>query len=299
MKSYTGAIKKFWRTSIDNGDAERIKSQTKPAGITEKDDIPYIDDGDTYHLLDVYYPEGSEDKKLPCIMDIHGGGWMYGTKIINKYYCMVLASRGYTVININYRLSPEATIKDQIDDCFAAMRFLMNNYKDYPIDIDKLYLTGDSAGGHLTLLTMGIMNNPKYRTLCKMDDIEIPVKAVCLTSPVCDMNDKNYAFKACIDGSVSAAKYPLEVYKYLNFSDIFTGNYPPAFITQAKIDLVKGETKKIRRMFDEAHVEYEFYECPIAKYGDELLAHTYYVTDPFIEPCVDVIDKMLDFFARH
>lgn len=47
--------------------------------MTVKKDIPYISDGNKYHLLDIYYPENAAEK-LPVIIDIHGGGLMYAEK---------------------------------------------------------------------------------------------------------------------------------------------------------------------------------------------------------------------------
>ena len=71
-------------------DAKRIASQTEPEGLVKILDIPYIDDGEKAHLLDIYYPEGTTEK-LPVIIDIHGGGWMYGYLEITKKFCLKLA----------------------------------------------------------------------------------------------------------------------------------------------------------------------------------------------------------------
>ena len=72
-----------WRFIAD-GDESRVERQTPPENIKEFDDIYYIDDGNVYHKLDVYYPENTpEGTKLPVIIDIHGGGWLYGDKGIN------------------------------------------------------------------------------------------------------------------------------------------------------------------------------------------------------------------------
>ena len=71
-------LNKNWENTAKN-DAKRIASQTEPEGLVKILDIPYIDDGEKAHLLDIYYPEVTTEK-LPIIIDIHGGGWMYGYK---------------------------------------------------------------------------------------------------------------------------------------------------------------------------------------------------------------------------
>ena len=77
-------FKLFWKT-VERKDARRINSQTPPTEIEQFCDIKYIDDGLWQHRLDVYSKSGKLSHR-PVIIDIHGGGWMYGTKEINKNY---------------------------------------------------------------------------------------------------------------------------------------------------------------------------------------------------------------------
>ena len=69
------------------------------------DNLPYGPD-EKWHTLDVYLPKKT-DKPFPVIINIHGGGWIYGTKETYQYYGMSLAKRGFAFINPNYRLAPE------------------------------------------------------------------------------------------------------------------------------------------------------------------------------------------------
>ena len=90
-----------WRF-CDGGDKSKHAKQNPPQNIEILSDIAYIDDGNYYHKLDVMYPNNiSENDKLPVIIDIHGGGWMYGDKGLNENYCRALADRGYVVFCIN------------------------------------------------------------------------------------------------------------------------------------------------------------------------------------------------------
>lgn len=73
-------FKLFWKT-VERKDARRINSQTTPTEIEQFCDIQYIDDGLWQHRLDVYSKSGKLSHR-PVIIDIHGGGWMYGTKEI-------------------------------------------------------------------------------------------------------------------------------------------------------------------------------------------------------------------------
>ena len=76
MKLLDKGYKFFWNKIVAGNDAKRMAKQNLPDGIVAVVDIPYIDDGKKEHLLDIYYPEGTE-APLPVIIDIHGGGLMY------------------------------------------------------------------------------------------------------------------------------------------------------------------------------------------------------------------------------
>ena len=95
MAFFTPVLKFFWKQNEKN-DFKRISMQTPASGVKQKNNLPYLADDLEEHTLDIYYPENAAGK-LPVIVDIHGGGWMAGSKEINKNYCLDLASRGYCV----------------------------------------------------------------------------------------------------------------------------------------------------------------------------------------------------------
>ncbi len=112
------ALKAVWK-GIEIGDNANYSKKEYPTDSVEYKDIPYIADGNSYHLLDVYVPRefDRDGKKHPVIIDIHGGGWYYGTKELNRFFCLHLARKGFIVFNMSYRLAPKATWIDQVQDC--------------------------------------------------------------------------------------------------------------------------------------------------------------------------------------
>ncbi len=74
---------------MDYYDTKRLSTQKMSEGISVLKDIPYTENADEYQLLDIYYPEG-ETEKRPVIIDIHGGGLMYGDKDMNRIYASIL-----------------------------------------------------------------------------------------------------------------------------------------------------------------------------------------------------------------
>jgi len=96
--------------------------------------------------LDVYLPEG--DGPFPIILSIHGGAFKGGDKRDGQLTPMLEGlKRGYAVVSINYRLSPEAIFPAQIYDVKAAVRWIRANAKQYKFNPDKFAAWGGSAGG--------------------------------------------------------------------------------------------------------------------------------------------------------
>ena len=108
----------------------------RDAGLTEPDDvikfrnIPYGDDP-VWQLLDVFRPVGSEGKLLPVIVNVHGGGWVYGDKELYRFYCMSLAQRGFAVVSFSYRLAPETKFPAPMEDVNAVFTWIADNAAEY------------------------------------------------------------------------------------------------------------------------------------------------------------------------
>ena len=113
-------IEKKWR---ENGrkDALRLARQPRPEGVAVETGLAYLPDGDPMHTLNLYRPEGAQGP-LPTVVDIHGGGWMYGDRELNRNYCMALAAQGYAVMGMSYRLLPQVDLRGQVQDVFASLR---------------------------------------------------------------------------------------------------------------------------------------------------------------------------------
>ncbi|MBQ4364659.1 MAG: hypothetical protein II804_00150, partial [Clostridia bacterium] len=86
MSAIISIMDKFWGF-VGQSDRKRLATLPEPDTLTRVTDLRYLDDGDPMHMLDVYYPEGTAEP-LPVIIDVHGGGWMYGDKELNRLYCL-------------------------------------------------------------------------------------------------------------------------------------------------------------------------------------------------------------------
>lgn len=100
------------------------------------------------NLLDVHYPE--VDKKVPVIVWFHGGGLTGGRKEIP----VALKNKGFCVVGVGYRLSPNVTAETCIADATAAIAWVFKNIARYNGDPDAIFVSGHSAGGYLALMSI-------------------------------------------------------------------------------------------------------------------------------------------------
>lgn len=115
--------------------------------VTETD-VPYTAKEDAPSKqrlkLDIHHHQDAKD--LPVIVWFHGGGLTGGEKFIPGE----LMDHGYVVVAPNYRLIPDVTVTECIDDAAEAVAWVINNIDKYGGDPTKVFVSGHSAGGFLT-----------------------------------------------------------------------------------------------------------------------------------------------------
>lgn len=131
------------------------KGPAQPNDVCVEKDIPYLDTN-IWQKLDLYTPSNIGEKQyLPCIVNIHGGGWKQGDKssLLDQSIAMELARNGYICANINYTLSVFGSCWPRnLYDCKTAIQFLRKNAQKYHIDPNHIGAIGTSAGGHLAAM---------------------------------------------------------------------------------------------------------------------------------------------------
>ncbi|MEM9160177.1 MAG: alpha/beta hydrolase [Verrucomicrobiota bacterium] len=131
----------------------------------------YASPGGHTLTLDLYLPDESA-KPSPVVIFVHGGGWKNGSRKTALKRASWLSEHGFAVAGIDYRLTDVAQWPAQIDDCYAAVRWLRSNADRFNLDPSRIGAWGTSAGGHLVAL-MGTRAYPGD------EDISSQVQAVC------------------------------------------------------------------------------------------------------------------------
>ena len=112
--------------------------------------------------LDLYYPTKNRADKCPVVIFTHGGGWAAGSRYKAatgdfESVFLQLVKAGFAVAPVTYRLAKKdsnVAMRDCVIDCKDAIRFLSKNNKALEIDPMRVYVMGDSAGGHIAQMLL-------------------------------------------------------------------------------------------------------------------------------------------------
>lgn len=160
--------------------------------------------------LDLYLPKNRAVPNTTLIL-FHGGGWVQGQKERNVLFLLPYLEQGWSAVNVEYRLGPQAPAPAAVEDCRCALRWLTEHARDYSLDPSKFVLTGASAGGHLALITGMLPANTAFDRQCPTNEkdrwnsanvSELKVAAIInwygmsdLTDLVAGPNTRNYALE--------------------------------------------------------------------------------------------------------
>lgn len=283
------------REDFGRGDAKRDAGFTTPEDVCRLDNLSYGPEP-VWNRLDIYYPKGTKGV-LPCIVSIHGGGWVYGTKEVYQYYGMNLAQRGFAVVNFNYRLAPEHRYPAALTDINRVFMWILEHGAEYHIDTSNLFVVGDSAGGQLATQYILMSVEPDYAKLC---GIHVPEGLVIRAAGLnCGSYDTEAGFNgesnsmlrhAYLGAECEECPESLKVMKYM------TGAFPPSYIMSAVHDFLREQAKYLYDKFQKLGVE-----CEMRIYGAENspeVAHVFHVNIALPE-AGECNDAECAFFRKH
>ncbi len=258
------------RTSFLNGDRKRDADKRPPEDVERFCDIPYGTDT-VWQLLDVYRPKCKKGEKLPVIVSIHGGGWVYGSKAIYQFYGMSLAQRGFAMVNFTYRLAPEYKFPAALEDTNLVMEWIKEHQEEYGLDPSKVFAVGDSAGGNYLGLYAAFLTNPAY---AEKFDFKAPEGLKLLGCGLnCGFYDaltepENALFKELLD---PMGKYTV---RDLDVLTKITPAFPPSFVMSANGDFLKVQVEPICEVLRKNGVRVE---SKIYGSDEETLYHVFHV----------------------
>ena len=259
---------------------------------------------------DSLYPEdfAAGSGSLPTIIYIHGGGWMYGSADISDRYLGYLASRGYAVMAMNYRLLQQGNLQDMISDIFAAMSWLGKHGPVRGFDLSRVLVCGDSAGGHLSILTTCITRSEELGKIYSVPALSYEISAVSVSSPVAETGKLYIAAsedtelgqgtaKAYVDMMLGEKGKDAAWNGHMAASEVVPGpGLPPVHIIGSESDALTAHTGYLKEVLDKNGIPYElFYRSK--EEGIHLL-HVFNISHWEWHESIEANESMLAFFGR-
>ncbi|MDF7663256.1 alpha/beta hydrolase [Bifidobacterium sp. ESL0763] len=302
----------FSRVMFARGDRPRVEHWQLPEDVDVLADIPYADDGLRGHLLDVYLPHDAVMRgghSLPVYIDVHGGGFMYAHKEINRNFNMNLAASGFAVFSVNYRLAPGADFIDQLSDVEKAFAWIRENRKDYPVDQGDVFLTGDSAGATLALYAAAAEGSAELAHELGVEPSGLKFRGAAFVSGLFDITPY-FAFDKPGEMDLSSPTFGIEAVAPVFFKRmrekhaesaaldelISRADLPSVYLNTSNDDFIQRDTLLFASISSEQGRDFEINDRHTAK--GESLGHIYPVNMSWLPESREALRRIHDFSYR-
>jgi acetyl esterase/lipase len=230
--------------------------------------VTYLTANNYEDKLDVYVPAG--DGPHPVLFYMHGGGWVQGSKETSAFYMLPFLEKGWTVVNVEYRLARVSLAPAAVEDCRCALRWVLQHAKDYKIDPNRIVTMGNSAGGHLALTTGMLPASAGLERQCPGSE-DLKVATIIDWYGISDVNGlldgpnmKTYAV-----GWLGSLPDRDQVAKRVSPLNYVRPGLPPTIMIQGDADPTVPYTQSVRlhKALDEAGVPNELVTIAGGKHG--------------------------------
>jgi acetyl esterase/lipase len=207
--------------------------------------------------LDVYSPRGLK-KANPTIVYYHGGGWQTGTKEERSLLLLPYLLKGWTVVNVEYRLRDQALAPAGAEDAYCALQWVFDHAAStfqsstgplpYLFDTSRIVTTGTSAGGHLALLVAMAPRSAGLGKDCPgKASGELKVAAVVDWFGISDVLDVyTPGSKSLGGGWVGDQPNPQRILRQVSPSSYVSRTVPPIISIHGDSDTVVPYAQKVR-----------------------------------------------------
>jgi acetyl esterase len=198
------------------------------------------------------------DAGLPVVMFFHGGGFVCGNVACYDAIVRRLAAEARAaVFSVDYRLAPEHPFPAPLDDCFAALRWVVSEAETLGVDASRVAVAGDSAGGNLSA-AIALQARAEGQPL-RAQALIYPVIDPGCDSPSMTDNGEGYLLTAAsmremwdwyLSGGADRSHSFVAVGKAADMSGL-----PPAIVVTAEFDPLRDEGERYAAQLDGSGVE--------------------------------------------
>lgn len=273
------------------------KVSTEPAyadSLEKKLSVPYVDGETSEQVMDIYYAAPGV-RKDAVLIDIHGGFYIAGKRENNRGFASVFLREGYDVVLLEYRVNNEITdVSDELADCAAALDYLTAHSQELNLNKDRMFLTGDSAGGHLAL----------YMAEAS-EDASLPIRPKFFKTRGVMLNCPAYDFASFAEGSgfsksalawFIGPRYKDRQYLETLSPRSFIGSYSgPLFVSTCTHDFIRSQALLIKSDCDSLGRKVDFIDI---ESEDRRVGHVHNVINQDLQESKEVNTRMLEFMNK-
>lgn len=197
----------------------------------------------------------------PCILYLHGGGWVVGDLDSHDFICAELAATLRTmVVAVDYRLAPEHPFPAGFDDCLKVWRALRSG--PFWFDPAHMLVAGDSAGGNLAAALCLALRDageplPTAQVLIYPGlggDHRLPSRSECADAPLLSSSDVECYHALYLRGAGQPTAYAMPL-----LAEDFSG-LPPAWVAVAQFDPLCDDGVRYAERLNAAGVSATLYD---------------------------------------
>ena len=244
---------------------------------------------------DVFVPD--RPGPHPVLVYLHGGGWVAGSPRSHRKLGLRFAEAGYLVVNVDYRLAPEAPFPGPFDDCAFAVRWAAQNAARFGGDPNRFAVGGDSAGGNLTAAVVahlaGDASAPRIRAALLIYGV-FDFGAFELSTGQAATPQEEIATKlrdAMVDAYLGAQRDP-DLVKDPRVSPLrAAAKLPPSFLVVGTADPLLAQQKALVAELERAKIPHENVVLDGMPHG--------FVQYEFLPQARETIAKMTAFLERN
>jgi acetyl esterase len=207
--------------------------------------------------------EPASSGALPLHVFLHGGGWCVGDLDQRDPRCRAIAAgAGCVVASVDYRLAPENAFPVPLEDCYAALRWLVHEADRLGVDATRVSIGGESAGANLAA-AVALLSRDRGGPPLVFQWLDVPATDLTLSQPSVDRLGTGYGLtKASMEAYTAAylrEVEPTEPYASPLYYDDLAG-LPPALVMTAEYDPLRDDGISYVRRLREAGVAVEHHD---------------------------------------
>lgn len=271
------------RSVFDQG-ARRASEALRPLvpqSVVVESGLTY-DPGDRDAQLDVYRGAAAMQDR-PLIVWFHGGGFVSGRRADVSNYLRILAGQGFTVVNVDYTIAPEATYPEPIRQANKALAYLAANSSKLRINANKIVVAGDSAGAQIAAQTAAMLTNHAYaRALGIAPGISanrlVGALLYCGVYDITEMGKGGGVLGWFVKSATWAYSGERDWrnargFKTMSITPYITATFPPTFISAGNGDPLGPQSVALAKSLEERHVNVTTVFYPVGYHPS--LGHEY------------------------